>query len=268
MLADRYDAFLFDLDGVLYRGSDPVPHAADVLISLRERGKHIVFVTNNSASTPSAVAIRLRSVGVRADPSEVETSGITTAHLLAARGVTTAFVVGEEGIRSALKENGIEVLDDPQDGVDVVVVGLDRGADYAKLRTASVLVEGGAALVATNPDRSFPAADGQIWPGAGALLATIEATTGVTAEVVGKPEPPLLEAALRRAHGGRPLFVGDRLDTDIAGAQRMGWDSLLVLTGITTREDLSRSPIRPSFVGEDLRALLEEPPEGGPRLQG
>ena len=143
-----------------------------------------------------------------------------------------------------------------------MVVGLDRAADYAKLRTACVLVERGAALVATNPDRSFPAADGQVWPGAGALLAVIQLTTGATAEVVGKPEPPLLEAALRRAHGGVPLLVGDRLDTDIAGAERLGWDSLLVLTGITTRQDLARSSVHPTHVGDDLRVLLSEPGKG------
>ena len=222
MLADRYDAFLFDLDGVLYRGSDPVPHAAEALTSLRAAGKGIAFVTNNSASTPQTVVERLRSVGVGADPSEVETSAITTAHLLADRGVRTAFVVGEEGVRSALTERGIHIQDEPRDGVDVVVVGLDRGADYAKLRTASILVQRGAALVATNPDGSFPAADGEVWPGAGALLAAIEATTGVTAEVVGKPHAPILRAALERAGGGVPLLVGDRLDTDIAGAERTG----------------------------------------------
>ena len=267
MLADRYDAFLFDLDGVLYRGSAPVPHAAEALTSLREAGKGIAFVTNNSASTPDTVAERLRSVGVRADPSEVETSAITTAHLLASRAVRSAFVVGEEGVRSALGAQGIEIHDDPSGGVDVVVVGLDREVDYAKLRTASILVQRGAALVATNPDGSFPAADGEVWPGAGALLAAIEATTGVKAEVVGKPEPPILEAALRRAGGGVPLLVGDRLDTDIAGAERLGWDSLLVLTGITTPQELTRSPINPTYVGDDLRVLSQDPPRRGPRPQ-
>jgi 4-nitrophenyl phosphatase len=268
MIADRYDAFLFDLDGVLYRGADPVPHAAAVLAGLRERGPGIVFVTNNSAATPESVAARLRSVGVQADPPDVETSAITTAHLLAERGVRTAFVVGEEGVRSALTERGVKILDDPEAGVDVVVVGLDRGATYAKLRTAAVLVQEGAALVATNADASFPAADGQVWPGAGALLAAIEATTGVTAEVVGKPEPPLLEAAFRRAGGHVPLVIGDRLDTDIAGAERLGWDSLLVLTGITTREELAASSVRPTYVGDDLRALWEDPARGGSAAQG
>jgi glycerol 3-phosphatase-2 len=268
VLADRYDAFLFDLDGVLYRGNEAVPHAAESLASLRERGKGVAFVTNNSASTPEAVATRLRAVGVRADASDVETSAITTAQLLAERGVRTAFVVGEEGVRSALSERGIEIVEDQRGDVDVVVVGLDRGADYAKLRTASILVEKGAALVATNADASFPAADGQVWPGAGALLAAIEATTGVKAEVVGKPEPPILHAALRRAGGGVPLLIGDRLDTDIAGAERLGWDSLLVLTGITSRDELARSAIRPTYVGRDLRALWDGPAPGGPRPAG
>jgi HAD superfamily hydrolase (TIGR01457 family) len=268
MLADGYDAFLFDLDGVLYRGSEPVPYAADALATLRERGGGIVFVTNNSAATPDAVAARLRSVGVQADPPDVETSAITTADLLAERGVRTAFVVGEEGVRSALTEHGIDILDDPEEGVDVVVVGLDRGADYAKLRKASVLVQEGASLVATNADASFPAADGQVWPGAGALLAAIEATTGMKAEVIGKPEPPLLKAAFRRAGGQTPLMIGDRLDTDIAGADRLGWDSLLVLTGITTREDLALSSVRPTYIGDDLRALWEDPARGGSAPQG
>jgi HAD superfamily hydrolase (TIGR01457 family) len=269
MLADRYDVFLFDLDGVLYRGNVPVPHAPEALTALRAAGKGIAFVTNNSAATPQTVAERLRSVGVGADPAEVETSAITTAHLLAGRGVRTAFVVGEEGVRSALTERGIRIQDDPGgDGVDVVVVGLDRHADYAKLRRASVLVQRGASLVATNPDGSFPAADGQIWPGAGALLAAIEATTGVTAEVVGKPHAPILLAALERAGGGVPLLVGDRLDTDIAGAAALDWDSLLVMTGITTPEELAGSPIRPSYVGDDLRVLSHDPAPWAPGGHG
>jgi len=272
MLADRYDVFLFDLDGVLYRGTDRVPHAAEALTSLRAAGKGIAFVTNNSASAPGTVVERLRSVGVGADPSEVETSAITTANLLAGRGVRSAFVVGEEGVRSALEERGIHIEDDPLAvavaGVDVVVVGLDRNADYAKLRTASLLVERGAALVATNPDGSFPAANGEVWPGAGALLAAVEATTGVRAEVIGKPHAPILLAALERAGGGVPLLVGDRLDTDIAGAEALGWDSLLVLTGITTVEQLARSPVRPTYVGDDLRVLSKDPARWGPEAAG
>ena len=122
--------------------------------------------------------------------------------------------------------------------------------------TASLETSYCASLVATNPHASFPAADGLDWPRAGALLAAIETTTGVRGDVIGKPHPPLLRAAHERAGGGRPLVIGDRLDTDIAGAAGLGWDSLLVLTGISTRDDVASSPLRPTYVAEDLRALF------------
>jgi HAD superfamily hydrolase (TIGR01457 family) len=258
VIADRYDAFLFDLDGVLYRGSEPVPGAADAVSRLRSLGKRVTFVTNNSGRTPEAVAGHLRAMGVAADADEVETSALTTAAVLARRGVGSAFVVGEEGIRTALADVGIEVVDGKPDLVDVVVVGWDRGADYDTLRTASVLVQRGAGLIATNPDASYPAGDGLRWPGAGALLAVVETTTGMRGEVVGKPEPPLLLAALERAGGGRPLLIGDRLDTDIAGAVACDWDSLLVLTGIATEEEALTGPIRPTYVGSDLSVLFDD----------
>jgi glycerol-1-phosphatase len=254
-LRDRYDAFLFDLDGVLYRGDEPIPGAAAAVSALREAGRRVVFVTNNSARPPSAVAGRLAAAGVPAAPEEVVTSAGATAELLAGRGCRSAFVVGEQGIREALAGAGIELRDGEPDRVDAVVVGLDREADYTKLRTASVLVERGAAFVGTNGDASFPAPDGSRWPGAGALLAAIATTSGAEAELVGKPHPTLFRAALARAGGGRPLVVGDRLDTDIAGAAGLGWDSLLVLTGITRREDLQDAAVTPTYVAEDLSIL-------------
>ena len=259
MLVSRYDAFLLDLDGVLYRGAVAVDGAVDAMARLRTLGGRVAFVTNNSSRTPEAVAAKLRGLGIAADASEVETSALTTASMLADRGVVTAFVVGEEGITRALADRGVAVVEGEPAAVDVVVVGLDRQADYAELRTASILVESGVPLVATNADASFPAADGRAWPGAGALLAAIEVTTGARAEVVGKPNAPILRAALARAGGGTPLVIGDRLETDIAGAGAMGWDSLLVLTGIARREDLEASEARPTFVGEDLGALFETP---------
>jgi len=258
LIAEGYDAFLFDLDGVLYRGSDPLPHAAASVARLRAAGKRIAFVTNNSARTPAKVTERLRSVGVEADEAEVETSALATASVLADRAVRRAFVVGGPGIIAALGQVGIEVLSGEPAGADVVVVGWDRDADYTKLRVASVLVERGAALVATNPDASFPAADDTKWPGAGALLAAIETTTGVRGEVIGKPYPPLLHAALERAGGGRPLVIGDRLDTDIAGAVGVGWDSMLVLTGISTAPEALGSPAPPTYIAADLRELFAD----------
>jgi HAD superfamily hydrolase (TIGR01457 family) len=259
-LAARYDAFLFDLDGVLYRGHESIPGAAEAVERLRGLGKRVAFVTNNSSRTPEVVAEALNAVGVQAHTAEVETSALATADLLVARGVTDAFVIGEEGVREALRGVGIAIVAADAVISEAVVVGWDRQADYAKLRTACLLVERGAWLVATNADASYPAPDGR-WPGAGALLAAIETTTEIRAEVVGKPHPPILRSALDRAGGGRPLMIGDRIETDIAGAAGLGWDSLLVLTGITRREDLVGSPIEPTFVGDDLSTLFDERPD-------
>ncbi|MGZ8566430.1 MAG: HAD-IIA family hydrolase [Actinomycetota bacterium] len=258
MIADGYDAFLFDLDGVLYRGSAPVPGAPETIRSLRSLGKGMAFVTNNSARTPQAVVDHLRSVAIEAAPEEVVTSALVTAELVGERGLRTAYVIGGEGLRSALAARGLQILDGEPREADVVVVGWDRGITYDALRIASVLIEDGAAFVASNADASFPAADGHAWPGAGATVAAIETTTGARAEVVGKPHPPLLEAARRAAGDGRPLLVGDRLDTDIVGAAGLGWDSALVLTGISTREEADAGPIRPTYVVVDLRGLVDE----------
>ncbi|HEX5950738.1 MAG TPA: HAD-IIA family hydrolase [Actinomycetota bacterium] len=260
MLAERYDALLLDLDGVLFRGAETVPGGPETLAILRADGHHIAFVTNNSARTPEQVAEKLAGHGYEAHPDEVVTSALATADLLRERGAAEAYVVGEEGIRRALADAGVRVLDGEPAAAPYVVVGWDREATYAKLRTASLLVERGATLVATNADPSYPAQDG-FWPGAGALLAAITTTTGAEPEIVGKPHAPLYLAALRRVGGDRPIVVGDRLETDIAGAVALGWDSLLVLSGATSAEAAGASPIRPTYVGPDVRALVTDPPD-------
>lgn len=257
MLAERYDALLLDLDGVLFRGAETVPGGPETLAVLRGGGRRIAFVTNNSARTPEQVADKLVGHGYEAHADEVVTSALATADLLAERGATEAYVVGEEGIRRALADIGVRVLEGEPTAAPYVVVGWDREATYAKLRTASLLVERGATLVATNADPSYPAPDG-FWPGAGALLAAITTTTGAEAQIVGKPHPPLYLAALRRTGGDRPLVVGDRLETDIAGAVDLGWDSLLVLSGATSAEEAGASPIRPTYVAPDVGGLLRE----------
>jgi N-acetylglutamate synthase-like GNAT family acetyltransferase len=165
-------------------------------------------------------------------------------------------VVGEDGIREALRTAGFELVGDDADRADLVCVGVDTGVTYGRLRTAALLVERGARLIATNTDASFPAPDG-LWPGAGALLAAITTTIGHGPEAVaGKPHPPLLHTALARIGGTRPLVVGDRLDTDIDGAAAVGWDSLMVLTGVSTEADLLGAPNLPTHLGSDLGALF------------
>ncbi|MFB3739646.1 MAG: HAD-IIA family hydrolase, partial [Candidatus Velamenicoccus archaeovorus] len=139
-----HDCVLFDLDGVLYRGDRAIPGAAEAVDAVRAAGRAVIFMTNNSSRTPQAVADTLRELGIPARPEEVVTSALATAELLASRGGGTAFVVGEEGIRSALSEAGVRLVDGEPQGVDHVVVGWDRGIDYPKLRTACLLVQRGA----------------------------------------------------------------------------------------------------------------------------
>jgi glycerol-1-phosphatase len=252
MIVDRYDTLLFDLDGVLYRGPEPIDGAPETVATLRSLGKRIGFVTNNSSRTPDAIARHLTSLGIDARAEEVETSALATAALLRSRAVASAFVVGGEGLREALREAGVTPLDRGADRADAVVVGIDPSF----LVTGSRLVRGGAALIASNADATYPAADGMTLPGAGAIVAALETASGATAEVVGKPNGPIFREALRRAGGRRPLVVGDRLDSDIEGARRLGWDSALVLTGVSEQEDARRTGITPTYVIERLERLI------------
>lgn len=254
-LIEAYDAVLLDLDGVLYRGDRPIPGAAETVEALRTRGTRIVFVTNNASRTPRQVAEHLASVGIGADPGEIETSALVAAAVLAERGVRRAFAVGQDGVLDALAEAGVTVVA-ASEAPEAVVVGLDRRLTYEKLRDAVLCVGRGAALVGTNPDTTFPAEDG-LWPGAGSILAAIVAATGAVPEIVGKPAPAIYRAALARCGGTRPLVVGDRLDTDVAGAAALGWDSLLVLTGVARSGDAEGSEAPPTHVRPDVTGLLD-----------
>jgi glycerol 3-phosphatase-2 len=262
--ADRYDAFLLDLDGVLYRGEDPVDRAPETVEALRSMGKAVVFVTNNSWRTPSQVAEKLQGMGIRAHPDDVVTSGqATAAQLRRALGSNgaTAYVLGGPGVRSALAEAGIEPVDGEPDRVDVVVVGWDRDLTYDRLRTATELIGRGARLVATNSDPSYPAPGGELWPGAGAILAAVEAGSGQSAKVVGKPQRPLFDLAVDRVRGRTALVVGDRIETDIVGAANAGLDAALVLTGASTPADLLAADALPTMIVANLRELTDERPE-------
>lgn len=257
-LVDGYDTVLFDLDGVLFRGTRAIPGAAETVEAVRTRGVRVVFLTNNASRTISQVVSQLGSVGIAATAAEVQTSARAAGAVLADRGVARVLPIGQDGILEALADAGIEVVG-VEDAPEVVLVGLDRHVTYEKLRDASLAVQRGARLVATNGDTTFPAEDG-LWPGAGALLAAVVATTGAVPEVIGKPAAPIFRQALDLAGGETPLVVGDRLDTDIAGAAGMGWDSLLVLTGVHGLEDIEADSPRPTFVASDVTGLLDDLP--------
>jgi HAD superfamily hydrolase (TIGR01457 family) len=251
-----FDGLVCDLDGVVYSGDEAIAGAPEAINELRARGIRVVFCTNNSRSTVEQYIEKLGRLGIAAADDEVLTSAIVTAEELARRGDASAFVIGGDGVRKALEAAGIGIV--AADGsADVVVVGLDPSFDYAKMTDASLLVAAGAALVATNDDTALPTPRGLL-PGAGAILASIETATGVTAEVMGKPHRPMMDAAARRLEGcERIAVVGDRPETDLAGGAARGWITILVTTGVTRPEMATGVRPVPDVVISHLGGLLE-----------
>lgn len=254
---DGVDAMVLDMDGVLYRGDEAVPGSAAAVAELRRRGVAVLFCTNNSSRTPAQYVARLAAIGIEASEDEVLTSGVVTASVLSRRGLAgaRAIVIGRDGIRQALAGAGIEVCDDPEvDEADLVVVGWDPGFDFQALRRASSAARNGALFVATNSDATFPH-EHDLWPGAGSILAAVETAAGRRAEVMGKPHAPMMEEAERRLDGRhRIAMVGDRPETDLAGAVARGWVTVLVLSGVTTEAQGVEPP--PDAVADSLADLV------------
>jgi glycerol 3-phosphatase-2 len=260
VVIDAYDAALFDLDGVVYLGPAAVPGAADGLRRLRERGIRVGFVTNNAARSPEAVADHLVELGIPASAADVVTSGQAAAHLVLDRFGPGARVlaVGGEGVTAALDEAGLVAVSSADDAPVAVVQGYGFGLNFSQLNEAAFAIQRGAHWVATNTDSTRPT-DRGLAPGNGAAVAAVGMAVSAEPEVAGKPYRPLLDDTVARLGGQRPIFVGDRLDTDIAGAANAGLDSLLVLTGSHGPSDLCAATPheRPTHLGYDLRALLE-----------
>jgi HAD superfamily hydrolase (TIGR01450 family) len=251
---------IFDLDGVVYLGTEPVPGAVAAVNKLRELGTPVVFATNNAARRPDEVAGLLGGLGVRAAPDEVLTSPQAAAALLADRLApdSAVLVVGTDALAAEVAAAGLRPVREAADQPAAVVQGYGPRVGWPELAEACVAVRGGALWVATNGDRTLPSPRGPL-PGNGSLVAALAtALDRGPDEVVGKPAPMLFQQAARRVGAGRPLVVGDRLDTDIEGAVRAGMASLLVLTGVTTPADLLRAPEqqRPTYVAADLGALF------------
>jgi phosphoglycolate/pyridoxal phosphate phosphatase family enzyme len=258
-LADQFDGFLIDLDGVVWIGREPVPGAAETLRTLLDSGKEIVFVTNNSVRQPAAYAARLREAGIEVADDRVITAGAATARLAAERvgAGGTAFVIGAPGFKETVAATGLALLEgEAARSTDAVVVSGHREFDYAELLTATFALRAGASLFATSRDPTLPMPGGA-WPGTGATLAAIETASGKAAEIGGKPERHLFEQA-RALIGGakRVAMVGDRLASDIEGGRRAGLTTILVLSGADTREEAGEADPKPDFVIDDLAALL------------
>lgn len=261
MIRETPDAVVCDLDGVVYRGDVPIEGSAAAIERLRAAGLQLLFCTNNSRSTVAGYVEKLARIGIEAVPDEILTSAVVTAEELQQRGYPgkTAIVVGGEGIRAALGSVCISVKDDPAvTRSDLVVVGWDPDFTYDRLARAATAVREGAAFVATNTDATFPGADGLL-PGAGSLVAAIATASGREAEAMGKPNAPMLDAIERRLQGSsRIAVVGDRPDTDLAGARVRGWTSVLVLSGVTRPDAVDRIDPAPDVVVPDLAAFADE----------
>ncbi|MBC8143089.1 MAG: HAD-IIA family hydrolase [Armatimonadetes bacterium] len=266
--------YVFDLDGVLYRGADAVPFAAETVARLRARTRpypaSLYFLTNNSSQTRADYVEKLTRLGMPCTANEVVTSSSATAAYLAAEGNVhgkTALAVGGIGIVDELTRVGIRVvrtteIEADTTAFDYVVVGIDRAFDYQTLLRAQQAILRGARFVATNRDGQFPVENGGVLPGAGAVVAALEACTGVVPLVVGKPETTGLQTILdaARVPATDAVMVGDRLDTDVLCGNRLGVPTVLVLTGVTTREQaaaqIARFPERtPGAIIETLREL-------------
>jgi HAD superfamily hydrolase (TIGR01450 family) len=258
-LADDFDGLLVDLDGVVWIGRDFVPGATETLRELLVRGKRIAFVTNNPGRAPAAYAERLREAGVAVGEERVVTAGEVTARLAAkaAGDGASAFVIGSRAFREAASAAGLQTVDgEAGHDAEAVLVAGHRGFDYEELLTATLALRRGVPLFATSRDPTMPMPGGA-WPGTGAVLAAVETASGATATIGGKPEPHLFEMACQRLGGARRVaMVGDRVSSDVVGGQRAGLDTILVLSGATSREQAEGAVPPPGHVVESLADLL------------
>jgi 4-nitrophenyl phosphatase len=254
------DGLICDLDGVMYRGAEPIEGSAQAIERLGRLGLHVVFCTNNANPTIDRYIDKLASMGVPIGREDLVTSPVVTAEVLSDEGAAgrSAIVVGGVGLREALRSIDVVVDDDPSSRTaDYVVVGLDPEFTYETLKRASFAVQNGAELIAANADASFPAPDG-LWPGAGALVAAVEVASGGRARVMGKPHEPMMRVAKRRLGGAsRIAIVGDRPNTDLEGGLAMGWVTILVLSGVTSRGEIDEVEPIPDIVLERLADLPE-----------
>ncbi|WP_182113684.1 MULTISPECIES: HAD-IIA family hydrolase [unclassified Actinotalea] len=267
-LAQAYDLALVDLDGVAYRGPEPITHAAESLAAAREAGMSLVFVTNNASREPEAVAGQLSGLGIPAEPGEVMTAAQAAAAVLAERleAGSRVLVVGGAGLVTAVRAVGMEVVTSADDEPAAVVQGFAPDLGWKHLAEAAYAVQRGAWYVVSNLDLTLPNERG-IAPGNGSLVGVVRAATGVEPVSAGKPEPTMFRLAAERRSAQRPLVIGDRLDTDLGGARAAGFPGLHVLTGVSSARDVVLAPAhdRPSFLGEDLRALHQ--PHRAPALR-
>lgn len=259
-LLSEFDAALFDLDGTLFRGSTALPGAVDAVAEVARRGVAVEYLTNNGSRSADQVVDHLGELGFAAKAPEVVTSGQAAARMLADHvpAGTPVCVVGTDALAREVADLGLKVVLTAEPGA-CVIQGHSPDTGWRTLAEACLAIRAGGVWVACNIDATLPDERGLL-PGNGAMVAALRQATDRVPLVAGKPEPPLFEEAVRRSGASAPLVVGDRLDTDIAGARRVGIPSLLVLTGVSDAQALlsADESARPTYVGLDLATLWEE----------
>jgi glycerol-1-phosphatase len=257
-LLARYDNVVLDLDGCVWVGGACTRQAPQAVSTLRAAGKRLAFLTNDAARSPEEFVRKLWSLGVQASLEEVVTVGAAIQHALAEHPRAGVYVIGSPAIFRHVSEAGHRILNGTgrEREAEIVVVAGHDDFDYRELRFATQAVLAGAHMFAAGRDRTFPHEDGP-WPGTGSVVAALEYATGRTARVLGKPDPQIFNTAVDRLGDGRTLVVGDRLDSDLAGASAAGLDAAIVLTGVTSAEDArSAADPAPVAVARDLHELV------------
>jgi HAD superfamily hydrolase (TIGR01450 family) len=259
-LLSGYDHVLLDLDGCVWVGDVATPRAPEAVAALRSAGKGIAFLTNDARRSPEELVRKLWSLGLRASVEEVVTVGGAIQHVLAERRPPGggAYVIGSPAVFRHVADAGLRILNGTERAkrADVVIVAGHDDFHFAELRDATQAVLSGAQLIGAGRDRTFPMPDGP-WPGTGAILAALEYASGRTARILGKPDPQVFFTALDRLGPGNALVVGDRLDSDLAGAHAAGLDAAIVLTGATSGPEAEQaSDPAPVAVAPDLASLL------------
>ncbi|HEX9514040.1 MAG TPA: HAD-IIA family hydrolase [Puia sp.] len=250
--------FLIDMDGVIYKGSEPIPGAVEFINSLRDRGYPFLFLTNNSQRTNRDVCYKLRKMGFDVNNEDIFTCAMATARYLASKKVHgTAYVIGEGGLLTELHNAGYSIVDDHP---DYVIIGEGRTIMLESVDKAINMIMAGAKLIATNLDPNCPVGNGKTRAGCGAFVAMLEFATGKKAFSVGKPSPVMMRMA-RKILGlstDETIMIGDTMGTDILGAGSMGFTTVLTLSGVTSEKDLDQYGYSPDFIIPSVKDLLNE----------
>lgn len=257
---EMYSAYIFDQDGTIYLGDDLLPGAQKTLEILRNAGKRTLFLSNNPSKTREQYSQKLTRLGIPTPVDDIINSTYVMLKWLSINAsAARLYVIGEQSLIDEVRSAGFQVSEKAGE-IDLVIASFDRGFHYGKLQIAFDAIRAGARLVATNPDRFCPVPGGGGEPDCAAIIAAIEACTGITCEVIfGKPSPIMIEAILDilKLPAAECMMVGDRLETDVAMGVSAGMATCLMLTGASTREDCENSTVRPSLVLEKIDGLLE-----------